>query len=111
TAGQITLTNLGTLGTGAVTIDQGGTLLLDNTLGGANVVNAALTRLTNATKPAVTMNSGSFVFQALNLGGAASAETLGTVALNSGQSFINAGYTTAPSGTATSVVTVPNLTR
>lgn len=111
TAGQITLTNLGTLGTGAITLDQGGTLLLDNTLSGANLANANVTRLTNATKPAVTSNSGSLVFQAMNLIGAASAEAVGAVTLNTGQSVINSGLTAVPAAGATATLTAASLAR
>src|ERR1019366_10617690 len=56
TGGKLTLNNLGTLGASAITIDQGGTLALDDTLAAAHVVNANLTRFTNATKPSVTSN-------------------------------------------------------
>ena len=111
TPGKLTITNLGTLGTSAITIDQGGTLLLDNTLSGANVVNANITRLTNGAKPAVTSNSGTFTFQALNLANATSSETVGAYTLSSGQSTISAGFTAAPAAGATSTVTSASLAR
>ncbi len=102
TAGALVINTFGTLGTGgtsAVTIDQGGTLTLDNT-----TVNQ--TRLTNTTKPNVTFNSGILTFLAFNVMNAASSETLGLVTLNSGQSIINSGYTTSQASGTTSTLNI-----
>ncbi len=104
-AGSLTVNGLGTLGTSAVTIDQGGQLTLDNT-----AINQQ--RFTNATAPNLTFNTGSFTYLANNSAGTSSAETVGTVTLNSGQSVINAGYAAAPvTGAGGSTFTVNTLVR
>ena len=105
TAGVLVLNTFGTTATSAVTIDQGGTVTLDNT-----AVNTP-GRFTNTTKPNLIFNSGSFNFLANNGPGAASSETLGTVTLASGQSVISAGYAVAPATGVTSSVTSANLVR
>ena len=103
-AGSLTLNNFGTLGTSNLTIDQSGQVTLDNTAFNQQ-------RLTNATAPSVTFNTGSFTYLANNVG-VTSAETLGTVTLNSGQSTINAGYATAPvTGALGSTLTISKLVR
>ena len=108
TAGALTINTLGTLGTSAIALDQGGTVALDNTA--VNQLRFTANGLTS-TLPSVTSNSGSFVFVASN-STAVSAETLGTFTLNSGQSTINAGYNAAPvAGYGGSTLTLTTLTR
>ncbi len=105
TAGTLSINLFGTLGVGAngITIDQGGTLSLDN-----SAVNQ--TRLTNATKPNLVMNSGTLTFLAFNVINAASSESVGTIALSSGLSIINAGYQAAQAANATSLLNIGGLT-
>ena len=79
--GTLQFNNAGTLAASAspVTVNQGATLLIDNT-GTANVVN----RLSGN---AVTLNGGFLTFQGTSAGGTpnvASTETLGTLTLNTG---------------------------
>ncbi|HEX3149406.1 MAG TPA: autotransporter-associated beta strand repeat-containing protein, partial [Gemmataceae bacterium] len=102
-AGSLTINLFGTLGTSAVKIGQSGSVTLDN--GAIN-----LQRFTNGTAPNVTFNTGSFTYVANNSPGAVSAETVGTVTLNSGQSTINSGYTAAPVATS-STLTFTSLVR
>src|SRR5262249_55448294 len=105
TAGQLTLNLFGAIqNTSGITVNQSGTLLLDNTqLNSTNRV--------SDTAP-VTLNTGTLNFQAMSNPGIASSETLGPVTLGTGQSTVVVGYVTiaAPAG-ATSVLTVPNLVR
>src|SRR5262249_3238260 len=82
TAGSLTINLFGTVGSASVSIGQSGSITLDNT-----AVNQQ--RFTNATAPSVTLNTGSFTFLANNSPGAVSAETLGTVTLNSGPATHN----------------------
>src|SRR5262249_14145563 len=102
-AGALTLSLYGTLSSGNATIGQGGSITLDN-----NDINQP--RFTNAAFPNVTFNSGSFTFVANNTPGAISFEQLGTVTLNSGQSLINVGFSSAPdpdvSGTSMRITTL-----
>ena len=102
-AGSLTINLFGTLGTGAVSIGQSGSVTIDN-----SAINQQ--RFTNGTAPNVTFNTGSFTYVANNSPGAVSAETVGTVTLNSGQSTINTGYTAVPVATS-STLTFTTLVR
>ncbi len=99
TAGGLTLNLFGTLPTSAIAIGQGGTLTLDNSV--VNIVGTStlgMGRLSSlAAKPNLTFNSGSFTFLANNAANIASGETVGTIALQSGQSTINSGFAAAAS--------------
>ena len=102
--GQLSLGLYGTLGTSSVTIDQGGTVTLDNSA-------LAQQRFTNATAPNMTFNTGSFQYLANNSPGAASSETVGTITLASGLSTILVGFANAVLAGATSLLTAAGLIR
>ena len=98
--GTLTVNGAGVLGTStAVTINQGGTLTLDNAASFNNV-----NRL--ATTAALTLNGGSLNFLGSSISGLAAAQTLFSVALASGNSTISS---TQRSGTA--ALTITTLTR
>ena len=105
TAGQLTMNNLGSLAAGSVAIDEGGTLLLDNSwldMGGSSA--AGTGELNNPTaKPTITMNAGTLTYYGLNAQDAAPSEYLGNVVLQSGQSTIDATNGTIVTGVNTTV--------
>ena len=111
TAGNMVLNNFGTTASSAITIDQGGSLTLDNTavnIAGTSTLGTG--RLTNSSaKPNLTFNAGSFSFIANNTPGAASSENVGSITLATGQSTITTGYAAAAASGATSVVIAASL--
>src|SRR5262249_23025515 len=87
--GTLALSNLGTAANSSgITVNQNSTLTLDNSVG----FNSS-SRLSD-TAP-ITLNAATLNFLANNNLGIPSGETVGTITLASGQSTINAGYTSA----------------
>src|SRR5207302_10307547 len=114
TAGVLVLNNFGTLATSAITIDQGGTLTLDNTT--INIPNSGTSfgRFTNGTvadKPNLTFNSGTLNFLANNTAAVASSDTVGSITLASGQSTISSGFSLPVQTGVTSRLTAASLSR
>ncbi len=68
---------------GAITVNPGATLLLDNTT--TNNVN----RLSDTATVGITLNGGTFLYKGTNTAGALSAETLGNLTIGAGNSIIN----------------------
>ena len=102
--GALTLNLLGTTATSLVTLNQGSTLTLDNSL-----VNSS-SRLGSTT--GITMaGGGNVIFIAMNSAGVATTQTVGTLLLGSGHSTITAGYTAAAAPGATSLLTFASLSR
>ena len=104
--GTLDFTGLGALTAatpGAISINQNSTLQLDN-----NTSNNVVNRLHGA---AITFNAGTLQLVANNNPGVVTSETVGAVTLASGQSTINAGYTSSQATGATSTLTAASLVR
>ncbi len=111
TAGQLTFTGLGAaLNSSSFTINQSGTLLIDNSAG-AGIAGAFNSSNRISAAAPITLNTATFQFNALNVAGASSSETFGAITLSGGQSQITAGYTAVFVPLVTSTVTFASLTR
>jgi autotransporter-associated beta strand protein len=101
--GGLTLSGNGSLASTALTAGPGATLTLDNS--GTNNTN----RIPDAAM--LSFNGATLVFVANNTASTASSETIGTLALVSGASTVQAGYAAAAAAGATSQLTLGNLSR
>ncbi len=105
-ANGLTLNGYGTiLNTSGVTVNTGALLLVDNSI----VNNLLVSRL--AANATITLNGANFTFNAYNFLGFTTTQSVGTIALASGQSTIQVGFIAAAVAGVTSVFGATTLSR